>query len=68
MENIKFIDNYYYQKENLPEDFYEKIVELENLHYRNKFFKGSPDLDVIEDLASIYKVYNMFQINFFIKK
>jgi len=55
MEKIKFIDEYYYQKENLPENFFEKIVELENMHYRNKFFKGFTDLTVIEELASTYK-------------
>jgi len=56
MENIKLIQEYYYRNENLPENFYEKIVELENLHYRNKFFKGFPDVNVIEELASIYKL------------
>jgi len=56
MEIVKFIDDYYYKKENLPDDFYEKIVELENLHYRNKFFKGFTDVNIIEELASTYKM------------
>lgn len=56
MENIKFIQDFFYHKENLPDDFYEKIVELENIHFRNKFFKGCVDAVTIEDLASLYKL------------
>jgi len=53
MEKIKSIDNNNNKK--ITENFFKKIVELENIHQKNKLIGGFNDKKVIEDLATLYK-------------
>lgn len=73
MDGINFIDDFYYK--NLPDDFYEKMVELENAHQKNKYFGGFSDIKVIEELTLLYKqgveyfcVFDKEKENYFYEK
>jgi hypothetical protein len=50
MDKINFVENYYYTETHLPDEFYKKVVELENALYNHCNSK------IIEELAEIYKV------------
>ena len=39
----------------LPENFFKRIVEFENIHQKNKLIGGFNDIKVIEELAKLYK-------------
>lgn len=53
MEQINFVDDFFYKK--LPEEYFEMLVEFENVYQKNKFIKGVEDLEIIEELAFLYK-------------
>jgi hypothetical protein len=53
MEEIKLTKACNYK--NIHENFFKRLVEVENLHQKNKLIGGFNDKNVIEELASIYK-------------
>jgi hypothetical protein len=54
MEEIKLTNTV--NHENIPKNFFRKLVEVENLHQKNKLIGGFNDKKNIEELASLYKL------------
>jgi hypothetical protein len=51
MKNDLVLENFYYSENHLPDDFFQRIVELENSHQR-----GELTPSILEELAFMYKV------------
>lgn len=51
MNNESYLENFFYSETHLPENFFQRIIELENIHLFGELNKL-----VLTELAFMYKV------------